>query len=87
MNMGQGNCRYKRIGLSNNSERCRIVRAKDSSICQWVKPFMMLAVDMTLNWDSKQREIVNQYNRNRMQFKPDASSAWKKLTELGCNRL
>eukprot|EP00801_Mesodinium_rubrum_P002844 Mrub_02844.p1 GENE.Mrub_02844~~Mrub_02844.p1 ORF type:complete len:266 (+),score=46.16 Mrub_02844:737-1534(+) len=52
-----------------------------------MEPFMMLPVDMVLHWDPKYREIVSQYNRNRVQFKPDASKAWKKLTELGCDRL
>ena len=46
--------------------------------------FMMLAVDMALDWDPTYRKHREWYNRHRLEFRRDAARAWKKLTELGC---
>jgi len=46
--------------------------------------FMMLAVDMALDWDPTYRQHVAYYNTHRLEFRRDAAHAWKKLTELGC---
>lgn len=47
--------------------------------------WMMLPTDMALWWDEKYKKHVLFYDRNRRQFRDDATLLWKKLTELGCD--
>ena len=49
--------------------------------------FMMLPVDMALDWDPAYRSHIEFYDANRVAFRSDAEAAWVKLTELGCEGL
>jgi catalase (peroxidase I) len=49
--------------------------------------FMMLPADAALWWDPAFRKEIQRYDRNRLAFRHEASAAWKKLTELGCEGL
>jgi len=47
--------------------------------------FMQLVSDMVLVWDDSYRTHVHYYDQHRVQFRTDAATVWKKLTELGCD--
>ncbi len=51
------------------------------------EPFMMLPADMALAWDESYRAHVRAYDRDRLAFRTDARDNFKRLTELGCERL
>jgi len=46
---------------------------------------MMLISDMCLTWDAEYRQHLQRYRNDRGAFSSDATAAWKKLTELGCD--
>jgi len=48
---------------------------------------MMLYSDMALVWDPRFRKHVKVYKANEEKFFADFTSAWTKLTELGCKKL
>eukprot|EP00040_Diaphanoeca_grandis_P023920 m.130796 g.130796 ORF g.130796 m.130796 type:complete len:386 (+) comp29501_c1_seq1:185-1342(+) len=49
--------------------------------------WMMLLTDMALWWDPEYKKHVRFYDQHRAEFKADACVLWKRLTELGCDRV
>lgn len=49
--------------------------------------WVALPSDMALFWDSSYREHAERFVADRKAFREEATSAWVKLTELGCANL
>eukprot|EP01052_Picozoa_sp_SAG31_P001532 SAG31_NODE_51_length_30464_cov_16.835628_19_plen_95_part_00 len=49
--------------------------------------WVALPSDMVLFWDSCYRQHAQRFVADRKAFREEATSAWVKLTELGCAKL
>ena len=48
---------------------------------------MMLLSDMVLAWDPAFRKVLEEYAADEEKLKEEFGAAFKKLTELGCERV